>query len=137
MNLSTAFRSHTPLMRGLIGLYTTSGIVHLVRPQVFEPTVPRQLPHARGIVYVSGVAELACAAGLLDARTRKLAGAASAALLVAVLPANVEMACQAQRAIQRRGSSPAREATRVGTFLRVPLQWPLIKASLDVARARA
>lgn len=123
-------------MRGLVGAYVVSGVTHLVRPQVFEGMVPPQLPRARDLVYASGVAELACAAGLLDARTRRAAGAASVALLVAVLPGNVEMARQAHVRVGRRGSTPKREAVRAGTFARVPLQWPLIKASYDVARGR-
>ena len=55
-----------PLSRdvaGLAALLATSGVVHLVRPEVFEGIVPHVLPAAAGLVYVSGVAELLCAAG--------------------------------------------------------------------------
>lgn len=134
MQLPSALRQLSPVMRGLTSAYVTSGIIHLVRPQVFEGIVPRQLPRKRELVYVSGVAELVCAAGLLDARTRRLAGGASAALLVAVLPGNVEMARQAHERITRKGSTPQREAFRAGTVLRVIGQWPLITASIRVAR---
>lgn len=48
----------------LVGLFTFSGVVHLVRPGVFTPIVPDILPAHRLLVYVSGVAELLCAAGL-------------------------------------------------------------------------
>ena len=57
-----------PLTRRIVGLallFIASGTTHLVRPQVFEPIVPRALPARRELVYVSGVAELVCAAGLL------------------------------------------------------------------------
>jgi uncharacterized membrane protein len=111
---------------GLAALFTTSGVVHLVRPGVFEPLVPRWLPARREIVLGSGVAELACAAGLLLPRTRPLAGWASAALLVGVFPGNVQMALDAQ---QRRG-----RARRVGTVARLPLQVPLVRAALRAAR---
>ena len=81
----------------LVGLFLLSGTVHLLRPGVFTPIVPDFLPAHRVLVYVSGVAELACAAGLLWRRTRRLAGLASAALLVVVFPANVTMAVDAWR----------------------------------------
>ena len=133
MNPVTGLRELPPLMRGLVGAYVVSGVTHLVRPQVFEPTIPPQLPKARELVYLSGVAELVCAAGLVNPATRRAAGYASAALLVAVLPANVEMARQAQASVRRR-STPGKQARLVGMLARVPAQWPLIKASLDIAR---
>ena len=111
---------------GLAALFTASGVVHLVRPGVFEPLVPRWLPGRREIVLGSGVAELACAAGLLLPRTRPLAGWASAALLVGVFPGNVQMALDAQR---RRST-----ARKVGTVARLPLQVPLVRAALRAAR---
>lgn len=134
MNPRNALLSLNPVMRGLVGAYVVSGITHLVRPQIFEGIVPRALPGPRQLVYVSGVAELACAVGLLTPWTRRAASGASAALLVAVWPANVKMARQAHNRIVRRGSTPRREVQRVVTFARVPLQWPLIRASLDAAR---
>ncbi|MGB7820385.1 MAG: MauE/DoxX family redox-associated membrane protein, partial [Ornithinibacter sp.] len=84
----------SPLTRdvaALAAILAASGVTHLVRPQVFEGIVPRALPAPRELVYASGVAELVCAAGLLTPRTRVLAGWGSAALLVAVWPANVQM----------------------------------------------
>lgn len=101
--------------------FAVSGVVHLVRPQVFEPIVPRVLPGRRAIVLASGVAELLCAAGLALPATRRVAGPASAALLVAVFPANVQMAVDAVR-------GPRRDRTRaVVTLARLPLQWPLVR----------
>lgn len=48
-------------LKGLAALFTTSGVLHLVRPQPFESITPRRLPARRGLVYASGVAEIACA----------------------------------------------------------------------------
>lgn len=104
--------------------FAVSGVVHLVRPQVFEPIVPRALPRARNLVLASGVAELACAAGLVLPATRRAAGAASAALLVAVFPANVQMAADALRSA---GHDGARTTRAVITVARLPLQWPLVR----------
>lgn len=117
------------LSKIVVGAFTGSGIIHLVRPQVFEPIVPRMLPRRRELVYVSGVAELVCAAGLLAPRTRSVAGLASAGLLVAVFPANVQMAADAWRAAQRTPTTQHR-VMQVGTIARLPLQWPLIKGAL-------
>ena len=103
--------------------FALSGTVHLVRPSVFEPMVPDLLPGATELVLVSGVAELLCAAGLVWPRTRLLAGPASAALLVAVFPANVSMAVDAWQGY-RSGEDSA--GWLAGTVVRLPLQLPLI-----------
>lgn len=120
--------------KGLIGAFAVSGALHLVKPQVFEPTMPRALPKHRELIYVSGVAELACAAGLAIPATRKLAGPASAALLVAVLPANVQMAADAVERLNRKGLTPKRVGWALAYAARVPLQLPLIRAALRAAR---
>jgi uncharacterized membrane protein len=117
---------------GLAALFATSGSVHLVRPEVFEPLIPRALPTPRGVVYASGVAELLCAAGLLHPRTRRWAGWASAALLVAVYPGNVQMSVNHARRAARRHDAASRTAF-AGTLARLPLQLPLIRAALRAA----
>jgi uncharacterized membrane protein len=107
-------RATTPVpltkdIAGLVALFLTSGSTHLVRPQVFEPLMPRALPRHRAIIYASGVAELLCAAGLLHPRTRKVAGYASAILLVGVFPGNVQMSAgYARRAPPAPGHRVAR-----------------------------
>jgi uncharacterized membrane protein len=107
----------------VVGLFLVSGTIHLLRPSVFTPIVPDLLPAHRLLVYVSGIAELACAAGLVWRRTRWLAGFASAVLLVAVFPANVTMAVDAWRSWQGEGHSGLYVT---GTLLRLPLQVPLV-----------
>ena len=114
-------------LKGLAVLFAISGSLHLVRPQVFETIVPRRLPAPRGLVYASGVAELACAVGLVHPRTRAAAGWASAALLVGIFPANVQMAVTEGRRAGRGTGSPAR---RAATLVRLPLQIPLIRTAL-------
>ena len=114
-------------LQGLAALFAASGVLHLVRPQVFETIVPRRLPERRGLVYVSGVAELACAVALLHPRTRKMAGWASAALLVSVFPANVQMAVTEGKRANRGTGSRGRQ---VATLARLPLQIPLIRTAL-------
>ncbi|QGN57784.1 MauE/DoxX family redox-associated membrane protein [Nostocoides sp. HKS02] len=116
-------------LAGLAGLFLTSGVTHLVKPEVFEPLVPRAMPRRRELIYASGVAELACAAGLLHPATRRYAGWASAALLVAILPGNVQMSATFGKRAQRRGTLGARAAF-AGTVARLPLQLPLIRTAL-------
>ncbi len=71
--------------------------MHFVKPGAYEATVPDALPVHREIVYVSGVAEIAGALALLDRRSAPWAGWWLIALLVAVFPANVNMAVNAER----------------------------------------
>ncbi len=110
----------------LVTLFAVSGTVHLVAPRVFEPVVPGWVPAHRAVVLGSGVAELGCAAGLLVPATRRAAGLASAVLLVAVFPANVQMTVDAFQ-----GSSAGYQ---VATLVRLPLQWPLVRAALRARR---
>jgi uncharacterized membrane protein len=114
----------------LAGLFLTSGTMHLVRPQPFESIVPQRLPSRRALVYASGAAEIACAVGLFIPRTRRVAGIASAALLVAVFPANVTMTGQAKRRLDRNPSDPRRQRYLAATVARLPLQWPMIRTAL-------
>ena len=118
-------------LQGLVVLFATSGALHLVRPQIFETIVPRQLPDRRGLVYLSGVAELACAVALLHPLTRKAAGWASAALLVGIFPANVQMAVTAGRRVNRGAGS---RGMQIATLVRLPLQVPLIRTALKATR---
>lgn len=126
--------SLTPTAKILVAAFATSGVIHLVRPQTFAPSMPRQVPRPVDVIRASGVAELACAAGLLTPGARRVAGPASAALLVGVFPANVQMTVDAARVVAYRGSSPKRVAWCAGTVARLPLQWPLIRAAWHAGR---
>jgi uncharacterized membrane protein len=113
----------------LAAMFLVSGATHLAAPQVFSAIMPRLLPNRshRPLVLVSGVAELACAVGLL--RRRPWAGSASALLLVAVFPANVQMALDSGS-----GRNPGPADSRLVAWGRLPLQLPLLQAAV---RARA
>jgi uncharacterized membrane protein len=128
-------RTVAPLTKdiaALAALFITSGTTHLVKPAVFEPLVPNSLPRRRELIYVSGVAELVCAAGLLHPRTRRYAGLASAALLLAILPGNVQMSASYGKRAQRKGTLVA-QAAFAGTLARLPLQLPLVRTALKAA----
>lgn len=120
----------TPAVAALAALFLTSGTLHLVRPGFFEPIVPQALPARRELVHISGVAELACGAGLLHPRTRSLAGPVSALLLAAVFPANVQMSVSfGRRAARTR--RPRDVGAFVATLARLPLQWPMVRTAMS------
>jgi uncharacterized membrane protein len=120
-------------MVGLALLFLGSGTTHLVRPQIFEPIVPRWLPRRREVVFASGVAELLCAGGLLAPRSRRLAGWGSAALLAVVFTGNLQMTVTAAQRWRRRPRDVGRAVFLAGTVVRLPLQWPLVKVALSAA----
>jgi uncharacterized membrane protein len=97
---------------GLAALLVVTGILHFAVPRPYERIIPHVLPDAsaRPLVYASGVAELV-AAGLLFTRRQ---GWWVVALLVAVFPANVQMAL---------------DDPSVLTLGRLPLQAPLLWAA--------
>ena len=77
--------------------YLFAGTMHFVKPRAYQAIVPDWLPAKREIVYASGVAELAGGAGVLHPRTRRAAGWWLIATLIAIFPANVNMAVNAGR----------------------------------------
>ena len=105
---------------GLGGLLVVTGVLHFVAPDPYARIIPSALPDgwAGPLVYASGAAELAGGAGLLLAPSSAV-GWFVAALLVAVFPANVQMAIDTPNAL---------------TILRLPMQVPLVWAALRVAR---
>lgn len=101
-------------------------MIHLVHPATFTSIVPRFLPFRTGLVYVSGVAELVCAVGLW--RRDRWAGIASAVLLVAIWPANLQDAITTQHG--------ADLTLKILTWFRFPLQIPLIWFALQSGRTK-
>jgi uncharacterized membrane protein len=84
--------------RALLGVtFLTTGTLHFLRPRVFQAIVPDFLPAHRELVYASGVAEFVGGAGVLLEKTKRPAGWWLIATLVAIFPANVEMAVHAER----------------------------------------
>ncbi|MFD1813364.1 MauE/DoxX family redox-associated membrane protein [Rhodococcus gannanensis] len=113
----------------LAALFLGAGTLHFVTPKPFDSIVPRQLPgDARTYTYASGVAEVAIGTALLVPRTRRLGGTLAAALLVAVFPANVQMAVDWVR------SDKIAPPLKAVALARLPLQLPMIAAALKVRR---
>lgn len=114
---------------GLAAVLGVAGLLHFAAPTPYQRIVPRPLARWSGpVVALSGAAELACAGLILNRRTRRAGGLATAALLVAVFPANVQMALDGGYA-----DAPFPANSAVAAWLRLPLQAPLIYWALRVA----
>jgi uncharacterized membrane protein len=84
--------------RLLLGaFFLAAGSLHFLKPRPYVAIVPDALPRKLEIVYASGVAEIAGGAGVLAAQTRRAAGWWLIATLIAIFPANVNMAVNADR----------------------------------------
>lgn len=118
----------------LAGSFLASGVLHFVKPETFESIIPRSIPAHRTLVYVSGAAELLCAAGLLYPRTRRAAGIASAVLLVAVFPANVNMAGKAGKKLSDDPADHKKQGLLAASVARLPMQLPMIRTALRIGR---
>lgn len=73
-------------------LMVAAGANHFVTPDTYVGMMPTVLPAPLMLVYVSGIAEIAGGLGLILVRTRKLAAYGLIALLIAIFPANLNMA---------------------------------------------
>jgi uncharacterized membrane protein len=108
--------------------FAAAGMLHFLRPRTYEEVVPDYLPAHHEIVLVSGAAELAGAALVVFPRTRRIGGVWLAATLVAVFPANVNMALHPDR---YDALAPAL------LWARLPLQGLLIWWALRATQPRA
>ena len=120
---------------GLAGFMVVAGIMHFVAPHRYEKIVPRWLGDTRRVVLTSGAAELACGALLLSRRTARFGGWLTAALLVVVYPANIQMLLDA--GTEHQAVPMPVDRFRVIALGRLPLQLPLIAWATRVARRAA
>ena len=97
--------------------FLIAGSLHFLRPKPYVAIVPEALPRKREIVFASGVAELVGGAGVLAPGTRRVAGWWLIATLLAIFPANINMAVNAER---------FRVVPEPLLWVRLPLQGALI-----------
>jgi uncharacterized membrane protein len=109
------------MLKRVVGpLFVITGALHFVIPESYMAMMPPYLPAHRELVYASGVAEIAGGAGLMHPQTRSWARWWLIATLVAVFPANLNMALNPDRYAKGiRGGRPA-------LIARLPLQAALI-----------
>ena len=99
--------------------------MHFIRPREYEAIMPDYLPAHRELVAASGVAEIAGGLATLHPRTRRLGGWWLVATLIAVFPANVNMAVHPER---------YRRIPRPLLYARLPVQGLFIAWALRATR---
>lgn len=109
--------------------FILAGAMHFVIPRTYEAIMPRWLPAHRALVYASGVAEALGGAALMspNQRMRRFGGALEIATMLAVFPANVNMAVNADDFQQVPGGRPA-------LLARLPFQAGFIAWALAAGR---
>lgn len=107
--------------RFLIGLiFVVMGSLHFWKPGAFVRIIPDFIPGHKEMVYISGIAEIAGGIGILLPQFREAAAGGLLLLLVAVFPANINMAVQA---IQK---ADFLSWYSVAMIIRLPLQFVLM-----------
>lgn len=109
------FKSFMKWVFGL--LFVAAGTNHFLQPALYEAIMPPYLPWPVALVYLSGMFEVVLGVLLLIPRTTTLAAWGLIALLIAMFPANLHMALNAD-------SYPA--IPPVALWLRLPVQGLLI-----------
>ncbi len=91
--IRTILQSNKATLRSMLAIFMiVAGVFHFVTPAPFIKIVPDFLPFPAALVYISGVFEIVLGAGLFFPPTRQLASWGLVALLIAVYPANLNMA---------------------------------------------
>jgi len=97
--MRSAERNRSPKVRRiarliLAALYLAAGVFHLATPEPFLLITPGWVPFPREVILVTGLLEIAGAAGLVSRRLRRAAGIALALYAVLVFPANIKHAVE-------------------------------------------
>ena len=111
----------------LAAFFMVAGANHFLNPGPYLGMMPPYLPWPARLILVSGIAEIAGGLAILIAKMRRLAGWGLIALLVAVFPANVQVALHGWPGVQ---------IPQWTLWARLPLQGVLIAWVYWVCRAR-
>jgi uncharacterized membrane protein len=113
--------------------FVLAGVLHFTNPGFYRPMMPDYLPAHDPLIYASGVAEIAGGVGLMSSNHTIRRGAMwwLLATLVAVFPANINMALNPEKFPDVPGGQPT-------LIARLPFQllfgWWVWKAADDSAR---
>ncbi|MGK0290413.1 MAG: putative membrane protein [bacterium] len=81
------------VLRVLLGaLFILGGIAHFTKTQVYLNIMPSYIPWHLAMVYISGVIEIILGIAVMIPQFKKLAGYGLIGLLIAIFPANINMA---------------------------------------------
>jgi len=94
--------------------FIIAGANHVTHAGFYVRIVPPWLPAHASLVQISGVCEILGGIGVLLHRTRRIAGVGLVTLLVAVFPANLQMALHPQ--LYRDVGTP------LAFYIRLPIQ---------------
>lgn len=97
--------------------FMTGGIAHFVVADFFMMMMPDYLSYHKELVIISGVFEILGAIGILVPQTRLLAGYGLIALIVAVYPANINMALHPEK---------YKDISELFLYIRLPFQFLFI-----------
>ena len=121
-------RQTREILRGLFGaLFALAGANHFIHTEFYVSIIPPYLPWHTALVYVSGAAEIMLGVMLFFRRVERLAAWGAIALIIAVTPANVQMAIHPEL---YPGYSPS------ALWARLPLQGVLIMWAFWYTRPR-
>lgn len=98
-------------------VYIFAGIMHFITPKYYLKIMPKYLPYHLELVYLSGVSEIICGLLLMFKRTQILGAWLTIALLIAVFPANIQMAQDFLR---------TNHPQKLMSIIRLPIQFVLI-----------
>ena len=101
----------------IAAFFMVGGIAHFVAIDFFVAAMPDYLGYHRELVVISGIFEILGAIGILIPRTRLLAGYGLIALIIAVYPANINMALHPE-------NYP--DISELSLYTRLPLQFVFI-----------
>ena len=127
---ATPMNSHRPRdVTALAGIFATSGVVHLARPEVYEPIMPSFVPAHREVILRHRRARARCAPPACCTRApgRWPAGPASRCCSASTRPTSRWPATPPQTA-----GTPLQAVA----FGRLPLQLPMLRSAYKAARGR-
>jgi uncharacterized membrane protein len=99
-------------------LFVFAGSMHFIKPEFYLRMMPPYVPAHALLVQISGVFEMLGGIGLIVPATRRFSAFGLIALLIAVFPANIQMALHPEL---YRDIGPA-----IAFYLRLPLQFVMI-----------
>jgi uncharacterized membrane protein len=82
----------TILLYVMAAFYAAAGMNHFVHPDVYLPMMPTYLPAHRELILLSGLAEVGFGTALLIPNVRPAAAWGLIAMLLAIFPANINIA---------------------------------------------
>lgn len=76
----------------MVLIFCAAGIYHFVNPKMYQRIMPAYMPYHIPLIYITGVLEIAFAILLIPESTRPLGAWLLIGLLIAIFPANIQMA---------------------------------------------